>query len=334
MACISMPSVTIRPVVAQFLAEQTGEDAALRVAGRTGSRAGHQDVRAHHGTACPPRWPRGTAPVRGRPGSARSTSMRGIAWCESTAVSPWPGKCLVQAATPADCSPSTYAAVCRATSCGVGAEGPYADDGVVGVGVDVGGRRPVEVDAAGGQPAAELAGDRRGSVRCRRPRPARGCRGRTSPYATSRRVTSPPSSSMATSTSSRSARSWAVSAASCSGDWRRCGRTGRRRRGLRRAVRSSQSGAVVPVKPGCRTARASRVRVSVPECDGGHRGALSLHRAGGQSADGLALQEDEEDEDRDGEEGGRGHGGTPVVAERGSGSWTATAAASASRRPC
>jgi hypothetical protein len=36
-----------------------------------------------------------------------ATSMRGRAWWESTAVSPWPGKCLVQAATPADCSPVT-----------------------------------------------------------------------------------------------------------------------------------------------------------------------------------------------------------------------------------
>jgi hypothetical protein len=36
-----------------------------------------------------------------------SRSMCGIAWWESTLVSPWPGKCLVQAATPVDCRPST-----------------------------------------------------------------------------------------------------------------------------------------------------------------------------------------------------------------------------------
>ena len=36
-----------------------------------------------------------------------AASMRGIAWWESTAVSPCPGKCLVQAATPADCRPVT-----------------------------------------------------------------------------------------------------------------------------------------------------------------------------------------------------------------------------------
>ncbi len=37
----------------------------------------------------------------------RSASMRGSAWWESTAVSPWPGKCLVQAATPAAWRPVT-----------------------------------------------------------------------------------------------------------------------------------------------------------------------------------------------------------------------------------
>ncbi len=42
-------------------------------------------------------------------------SIRGSPRWESPAVSPWPGKCLAQAATPADCRPRTYAAVCRAT---------------------------------------------------------------------------------------------------------------------------------------------------------------------------------------------------------------------------
>ncbi len=44
--------------------------------------------------------------------------MRGSPWCESTTVSPWPGKCLAHAATPVDCSPSTNAAECRATRSG------------------------------------------------------------------------------------------------------------------------------------------------------------------------------------------------------------------------
>src|SRR3954453_2658592 len=48
---------------------------------------------------------------------------------------------------------------------GVRPEGPYADDGVVGVGVDVGGRRPVEVHAARGQAPAQLPCDTPGEVR-------------------------------------------------------------------------------------------------------------------------------------------------------------------------
>src|SRR4029079_1333711 len=42
---------------------------------------------------------------------------------------------------------------------GVGPEGPYADHRVVRVGVDVGGRGPVEVDPALGEAAAQLSGD-------------------------------------------------------------------------------------------------------------------------------------------------------------------------------
>ncbi|GAA4943599.1 hypothetical protein GCM10023238_06900 [Streptomyces heliomycini] len=47
---------------------------------------------------------------------------------------------------------------------GVPAEGAHADHRVVGVGVDVGGRRPVEVDPARGEPAAQLAGDAPGQA--------------------------------------------------------------------------------------------------------------------------------------------------------------------------
>ena len=48
---------------------------------------------------------------------------------------------------------------------GVGAEGPDTDDRVVGVGVDVRGRRPVEVDPAFGESAAQFTGDGPGEVR-------------------------------------------------------------------------------------------------------------------------------------------------------------------------
>ncbi len=88
--------------------------------------------------------------------------------------------------------------------------------------------------------------------------------GKEDPCVTSNRVTSPPSSSMATRTSSRSARSRAVSAESCSGEvMLRPNRPTEESPSPTR--RSSQSGAVVPVNPGCSTASASRVSVSVVE---------------------------------------------------------------------
>ena len=50
-----------------------------------------------------------------RRSSARPPSMVAMASWVSVPVRPWPGKCLVQAATPADCRPATAAAVCRDT---------------------------------------------------------------------------------------------------------------------------------------------------------------------------------------------------------------------------
>ena len=77
-----------------------------RVAGWSGSRAGTR--------MCALITARVPAAMAARNGAssrsvstAGSASMRGSAWWESTAVSPWPGKCLVQAATPADCRPVT-----------------------------------------------------------------------------------------------------------------------------------------------------------------------------------------------------------------------------------
>ena len=49
MACISMPSVTIRPVRAQLLAQQTGEVGGAERRREVGVKRGEQDVRAHHG---------------------------------------------------------------------------------------------------------------------------------------------------------------------------------------------------------------------------------------------------------------------------------------------
>ena len=50
--------------------------------------------------------------------SSSECCTSGSPWWESTAVSPCPGKCLAQPATPAACSPLTYAAECRAATTG------------------------------------------------------------------------------------------------------------------------------------------------------------------------------------------------------------------------
>ncbi len=73
----------------------------------------------------------------------------------STLVLPWPGKCLTHAATPADCSPVTAAAACRATRSGSAPNDLRPDDGIVGRGVDVDRRRQVQVDAERRQVGAE-----------------------------------------------------------------------------------------------------------------------------------------------------------------------------------
>ena len=58
------------------------------------------------------------ASTAARNGSSSGASTTGSSWCESCRVSPWPGKCLAQAATPARCVPRTNAATWRATSSG------------------------------------------------------------------------------------------------------------------------------------------------------------------------------------------------------------------------
>ncbi len=76
------------------------------VAGRSGSRAGTRMWALITARVPAAMAARNGASSRSASTSA-GTSMRGRAWWESTAVSPWPGKCLVQAATPADCRPVT-----------------------------------------------------------------------------------------------------------------------------------------------------------------------------------------------------------------------------------
>ena len=178
------------------------------MAGSSGSSAGTS------------RWPvitaRTPAAIAARNGTSShvvelargSRSISGTSWCESTLVSPWPGKCLAQAATPAACRPRIERGGVPGDQLGLGAERADADDRVVGVAVDVGVGRVVERDAGGGQVAAEVAGDLLGSARRRRSRRGPGCRAGSCRARDSNRVTSPASSSIATMTSGRSARSW------------------------------------------------------------------------------------------------------------------------------
>ena len=65
------------------------------------------------------------AAIAARKGRSSIWSMRvreaetiGKALCESVSVSPWPGKCLMVAATPVSCTPRTKAALRRATATG------------------------------------------------------------------------------------------------------------------------------------------------------------------------------------------------------------------------
>ncbi|GAA3419819.1 hypothetical protein GCM10018952_60680 [Streptosporangium vulgare] len=116
-ARISMASVTIIPVKPISSRSSPVVIRRLSVAGFSGSRAGIS--RCPHMTA---RTPAATAVRKG--GRSRSARSRGEAcrvgraWWESVWVSPWPGKCLAQAATPAPWSPEIQAAVCRETSSG------------------------------------------------------------------------------------------------------------------------------------------------------------------------------------------------------------------------
>ena len=102
-------------------------------------------------------------------------------------MSPCPGKCFAQAATPTPAGRSTKAATCRATSSGSAPKRAHADrPGWPGSTSHVRDRREVEVDAGRG----ELAGDRAataGSARRRRRRRARGCPGTSSRRAASSR---------------------------------------------------------------------------------------------------------------------------------------------------
>ena len=189
--------------------------------------------------------------LAGRAASRRSASTVGSSRWLSWAVSPCPGKCLAQAATPGLLEPVDPGGDVRGDPGRVGAEAAGADDRVVRVAVDVGDRAEVEVDADRGQLGADRRDRSRGSGRGRRRRRARparapGCRSRACS-----RVTSPPSSSTAMT-------AYGATARIARGQRRRrrpgrrrcCCRRGRPRRGPRRTARPSRAGSVVPGNAG------------------------------------------------------------------------------------
>ena len=144
-------------------------------------------------------------------------STSGSSWCESTLVSPCPGKCLPQAATPAACSASMMHAPSRDdVGRGLG-QRAIADHRVLRVGVDVEHRREVERDADG----AQLGGQRPGEARGERlvadaPSVAIGGHSVNGVFS---RATRPPSWSTLTQSgrSRASARASTASSATCSG---------------------------------------------------------------------------------------------------------------------
>ncbi len=124
---------------------------------RSSSSAGTSTCAGHDRRDAARQSPAGTARTRRPRAAARSCSTIGSAWCESTLVSPWPGKCLPHAATPSACSVRMITAPSRGDIVGLCRERAIADDRVVGIRVDVEHGRVVEVDADG----AQLGGERR-----------------------------------------------------------------------------------------------------------------------------------------------------------------------------
>ena len=161
------------------------------------------------------RTPAAIAARKGSSARGSSESTSGSARCESTDVSPWPGKCFAQAATPARWRPRTKAATCRETSSASEPNERMPMTGFCGFVLTsaTGAKSRLTPASASSAPsdAATLSLSSTSSTT-----PSAAFPGYELPVAASSRVTSPPSSSIATTRSSRSERSSAVSARSCS----------------------------------------------------------------------------------------------------------------------
>ena len=152
------------------------------------------------------RTPPATAARNGtssRPASTSApTATVGSARCESIAVAPCPGKCLTHAATPASWRPATNAATWRATT---SASAPNERTPMTGLPgsllTSAHGARSRSTPATTSTSPSARATRRVRSSSSTAPRAA--LPGIDDPVAASRRVTSPPSSSSATTRSGR-----------------------------------------------------------------------------------------------------------------------------------
>ncbi len=243
-AFISSASVTIVPVNPSSSRSSPVSWARLSVAG-TSSTAGTTrwaDMIA--------RVPAAIAARNGASSTASSSSRvaetTGSPRCESTSVAPWPGKCFAQAATPPACRPVTNAATWRETSAGSEPNERTPITGLSGF----------TLMSATGARFSVMPAARSSSARARAICsvsatssivPSASGPGSELPRLASRRVTSPPSSSIATTVAAETL-SDPVSACSCSGpETLRANRTTPPRPSS--SSRESQSGAVVPANP-------------------------------------------------------------------------------------
>ena len=199
------------PAEAELLAKQPGQDPAdsawparRRARERGGARSSPPARR--------PRSRPGTAAARARDRPSTAGSSR----CESTAVSPWPGKCLAQAATPCRCVPaderSDVAGDERRGRRRSSARRSPGSSGFVFTSATGARFRFTPARASSPAIAAATSSVSAGSSTT----PSARLPGKELPVAASSLVTSPPSSSIATRIS-RSPRRRAVRAASCSG---------------------------------------------------------------------------------------------------------------------
>jgi hypothetical protein len=189
--------------------------------------------------------------------AARPSGTTANSACESSSVAPCPGKCLAHAATPAAWSPRTAAAPCLATSAGSAPNDRVPTTGLSGAASTSrqGARSRLMPSAARSAPIAACT--RSVSVTSSTaPSAALPGYGLPVPYQT--RVTSPPSSSVATSRSGATARSVAARSASASGPAAMFGAKSVTPASPRCRASRSHRGATVPGNGGMRMASTSR----------------------------------------------------------------------------